>query len=88
MRLNGKEIDVDSLIEKPDFLKNYNGLLLNQKHIDILNRYDIDYRKYSSINSLLFDIEDYLNDTDDDCDDLEWVSSDLAERNYYQNTNK
>ena len=43
---------------------------------------------YSDINSLLFDIEEYLNDSDAEVPDLEWVSEALSEYNYYNNTNK
>lgn len=76
-------------IEK-NFLKKYdNGILLSDNHIAILERYDIDYKKFASINELLYEIDECLNDgLYDDADDLEWVSIDIAERNYYQNTNK
>lgn len=83
----------DDLITK-DIKKNMlkeldNGLLLSGAHIEILERYGFDYRKYSSINELIFDIEEFLNEEgDSDCGDLDWVSSDLSERNYYNNTNK
>ena len=64
-------------------------MLLSDNHINILNKYNIDYLKYSSINDLLYEIEELLNDSEySDADDLEWLSMDLAERNYYQNTNK
>lgn len=92
MKINNKEFDVDKLVqeqEETSFLKNYgNGILLSKKHIDILNNYDIDYRKYNNISSLIFDIEEYLNDSYEELDDLEWVLDDISERNYYQNTNK
>ena len=87
-----KDLDIDKLIsnqEEPSFLKNYgNGMLLSDKHINILNNYDIDYRKYTNISSLIFDIEEYINDSYEELDDLEWVLDDISERNYYQNTNK
>lgn len=76
-------------IEK-NILKNRdNGLLLSDEHIEILERYGFDYKKYSSINELIYDLEEYLNEEgDSDSSDLDWVSQDLAERNYYANTNK
>ncbi len=76
-------------IEK-NMLKNRdNGLLLSDEHIEILERYGFDYKKYSSINELIYDLEEYLNEEgDSDSSDLDWVSQDLAERNYYANTNK
>ena len=80
-----KEIDIE-----PDFLHDYgNGILLNDRHIAILDRYQFDYKKYNSLNSLLFDIDLYLNeDASDDSSDLENLANELAERNYYQNTKK
>ncbi|MBE6160801.1 MAG: hypothetical protein E7158_01080 [Firmicutes bacterium] len=66
-----------------------NGLLLSDAHIEILERYGFDCKKYASIEELIFDIEEFLNEEgDSDCGDLDWVSADLSERNYYQNTNK
>ena len=76
-------------IEKNMLKKLDNGLLLSDAHIEILERYGFDYRKYGSIEELIFDIEEFLNEEgDSDCGDLDWVSADLSERNYYQNTNK
>ena len=76
-------------IEK-NMLKNRdNGLLLSDEHIEILEGYGFDYRKYGSINELIYDLEEYLNEEgDSDSSDLDWVSQDLTERNYYANTNK
>lgn len=77
-------------IEEPIFLKDCgNGIFLNDKHIHILNKYGFDYNKYSSLQALIFDIEEFLNDGyRSDIEDLEWLSSQLAENNYYQNTKK
>ena len=85
-------MDDDTIIKdiNKNMLKNLdNGLLLSDAHIEILERYGFDYRKYGSINELIFDIEEFLNEEgDSDCGDLDWVSADLSERNYYVNTNK
>ena len=75
-----------------NFLKNNNINYLrttstNQLKIDAAKRYEIDYNNYSSISSLIFDIESILNETYE-LDDLEEVSKRLAELNYYNNTNK
>ena len=64
-----------------------NGIQLSDSDVEVLNRYDINYQKYGSLSSLLFDIEEILNE-DSDLSDLEEVSSKLAEMNYYNNTNK
>ena len=92
MKVGNTEIDIDSLLDEKEletnFLKNDNGILLSDNHISILNRYNIDYKKYTSVNQLLYEIEDILNDSYGDNEDLEWVSMDISERNYYQNTKK
>ncbi len=80
---------ITSDIKKNMLKKLDNGLLLSDAHIEILERYGFDYKKYGSIEELIYEIEDYLNDEgDSDMQDLDWVSSDLSERNYYANTNK
>ena len=58
-----------------------------KKQIDILNKYQINYKKYNQLSELIFDIEQYLY-SNNNLDDLEWVSENLAEFNYYHNTNK
>ena len=67
--------------------KRENGLLLSDEEIEVLKRYDIDYLNYSNISSLLFEIEEYLNNNPD-AEDLENVSGRLAEFQYYYETEK
>jgi len=94
MKIKNEEINVDDLIKdidlEKDMLKDYgNGMLLTENYIEILSRYDIDYKKYSDLNSLIYEIEECLNDSYGlDIDDLEWLGKELSERNYYQNTRK
>lgn len=93
MKINNKEVTVDELVKDIDFekdmLKDYgSGILLSDTYIEILNRYQINYKEFSNIDSLINEIEGYLNDSCTDNDDLEWLSQQLAERNYYQNTKK
>ena len=64
-----------------------NGLLLTDEDIEILKKYNFDYTKYSDLNSLIYDIEYYLN-ANPNSSDLDYLSSVLSEMNYYQNTNK
>ena len=61
-------------------------LYLSNNQIDILNRYNIEY-KSKSIEELMFELDEILND-DPDYDDLEKLSLELAEFNYYYNTKK
>ena len=69
-------------------LKKVGNIYISQKQIDILKKYDIQVEKYKSIKELIFTIEEMLNNSNDELNDLEWVSSMLSEYNYYQNTNK
>lgn len=62
------------------------NLYLTNKQIEVLDRYDIEY-KNKSIEELIYEIEDILNE-DDSYSDLEEVSIGLSEFNYYHNTNK
>ena len=88
MIVNGKEVNIEDISINEDFLKRReNGLLLKDSWIEVFNKYDIDYNKFSSYNSLLFGIEEIL-DYENDLEDLEEVSSEISEINYYNYTNK
>ena len=83
-------IDYDSLIpdiEKTKLKKIKNDIYLSDAWIEILERYDIDYRKYNSISALIFDIEEILN-SGVEANELEELSRDIQQFNYYNNTNK
>ena len=60
------------------------NLYLTNKEIEVLERYDIDY--HTSIEELMFNLEEILNEND--YEDLEEVSNSISEFNYYHNTNK
>ena len=62
------------------------NLYLSKKQIEVLEKYDIDYNK--SIESLMYDIDEVLNTSYDDLYDLEDVSKEISEFNYYHNTKK
>lgn len=64
-----------------------NNIYLSVNQINVLKRYGIDYKRHSSIKSLIFEIETVLNESVD-ADDLDEVSNSLSEINYYNNTNK
>ncbi len=80
------EEDIYRLIEDNKFI-NVNGLMLTKKEINILNKYNIDYQKCKSLKEVLYGIEkviDFLGDIEQ----LDSISETIAERDYYQNTNK
>lgn len=70
------------------FLKKHNNIYISDEQVRILKKYDINIDNYTNVNELIFDIEEYLNDSYDTLEDLEWVSQVLSEYNYYNNTNK
>ena len=63
-----------------------NGLLLTDKQVNVLEKYDINYKNIRNMNELIYEIEEILNQ--DYYEDLDIVSKELAEYNYYNNTNK
>lgn len=82
---------INSLDFELDELKQIKkNIYLNNREMQILKMYDIDFQNCVDMNDLLFKIDDVLNDLYDnsDIEDLEWVSSSISERNYYMNTNK
>lgn len=88
------EYDINKLVEGLDFSINQfvdcgNGLMLTNGEISVLKRFNINYMKCTSLKELLYNIELVLREEDDDgLDELDFVASTIAERDYYQNTNK
>ena len=87
------DIDINKVVSEMDFESNKlntvgNNLMLTNKEIEILNRYKIDYNKCTSLKEILFEVEEILNDMDIVDEELDYISQSIAERDYYQNTNK
>lgn len=66
--------------------KQYGNLYLTDKQVEILTKYNIDFKKFKSLNELIYHLEYYLNSTD--LPDLELISEELSEFQYYNYTNK
>ena len=62
--------------------------MLTNREITVLEQYKINYKSCSSLKEILFEIEDILNDMDIVDEELDYISSTISERDYYQNTNK
>ena len=89
MHIDEINLDDDNLVGNDSkFLKKHNNIYISEDQINILKKYNIDINNYKNISELLYDIEEYLNNSYSDLDDLEWVSETLSEYNYYNNTNK
>ena len=80
--------DEEVVATENKFLQKYNNIYISIEQKEILDKYGFDINKYGSVNELLFDLEEYLNDSYTELEDLEWVSQTVAEYNYYNNTNK
>lgn len=87
------EYNIDDLLKdiKYDFKKdNGKGILLNEHEIEVLQRYGFDYKKYTSLNELIFEVDNYINEEGcfNDVDELEEVLERISEYHYYNETNK
>lgn len=89
--INKEEIEkyVNDTI-KNNKLQKINDFYLSKRQIDILEKYNIDYKNVLGIKELIFNIENYLNDNycSSDLYDLDNLSRELSEFNYYYRTNK
>lgn len=93
MQINGKEVDINEVkkIQKDNFYRRTkNGIMLNDEQRQVLKIHHIDYEKCHTLQELLFEIEQCLNEENMDFEnvDLENVSLELSEIYYYNNTNK
>lgn len=61
---------------------------LTSYQIEVLEKYKIPYASCNSIGEIIFYIEDILNEDNNNAEDLENVSSSLAESDYYLNYKK
>ena len=87
MIINNQNINIDDLVdEKYMHKKLNNGLFLSNYQVDVLKRNGIDPYKCSGIEDLIFQIDEIL-DIDED-EELDLISREIMEFNYYNNTNK
>lgn len=91
MIINKKEVSVDDAIRFSNYQelllnRRENGMLLSDYQVSVLTRNGIDYKRFNNIRKLLFEIENCLDDYFDD--ELDLVSSQLAEYIYYNDTKK
>ena len=87
------DYNIDELVNTIDFNKGKfndisNGILLTNKEIEVLDRYNFPYKNCTSLKDIIFEIENIINELDIMDEDLEEISMSISERDYYQNTNK
>ena len=63
-----------------------NGMFLSNNQVKTLKKNNIDYNNYDNLESIIFELNNILNEIDDE--ELESLAIDLAEFNYYNNQNK
>lgn len=74
-------------INQNNFLKKINNkVLLTQNEIDLLLTAGIDATKYASLDDIIYDLDEILND--EDYEELEYLLTILEERKYYEQTHK
>ena len=86
-----KDYNLNDLLNNIDFESNRlvkinNKLYLTNYQIEILNKYNIDYKSLGNLSSIIYVAEEILEE--DEYEDLDEIIRQLAERNYYENTNK
>ena len=86
-----KDYNLNELLNNIDFESNRlvkinNKLYLTNYQIEILNKYNIDYKSLGNLSSIIYVAEEILEE--DEYEDLDEIIRELAERNYYENTNK
>ena len=91
MKINNNELSLEDALNfanhKELFLKRReNNILLSDYQIAVLSRNGIDYKNYSNMRDLMFEIENFLDEDFDD--ELDLVSSQLSEYIYYNETKK
>ena len=87
MKINDQEINIDDLISQKYMHHELdNGLFLSDYQIEVLLRNEIDPHKCGSIDELVYLIDEALEETDDE--ELDIISKEIIEFNYYTNTNK
>lgn len=88
MIINNQNVDIDDLVNQKYMHKEVKkGLFLSDYHIEVLNRYGIFVEEIGSVNELIYLIDEILIDNAD-AEDLEAISREISEFNYYSNTNK
>ncbi len=87
MNINNQNVNIDDLFDKKYMHKKLNnGIFLSDYQIEVLNRYDIDVNTIGSISELIYLIDEVLESEDDS--ELDSISKEIIEFNYYTNTNK
>ncbi len=84
MELSNLEIEIEPNLT---MMKRINGnLYLSLEQVEILEKYKVDYKRFSNLSDLIFELESIEEETDDII--LSNLLDVLAERDYYENFEK
>ncbi len=88
MKINNEEVNIDDLVDQKYMHKEIGkNIFLSEYQCQVLLSYNIDPYKCGSVDEILFQIDEVLEDNPD-ADDLDNISREISEFNYYANTNK
>lgn len=80
--------EVSDNLDLSDKYVSINNFLLKKNEMEVLDRYNIDYKNCSSLKEVIYLIDEVFQDSYDDMVDLEEVSISISDRDYYVNSNK
>ena len=80
--------EVSDNLDLSDKYVSINNFLLKKNEMEVLDRYNIDYKNCSSLKEVIYLIDEVFQDSYDDMIDLEEVSISISDRDYYVNSNK
>lgn len=70
-------------------LKEIGEILIKENEINTLKKYDINVYKCTSIDEVLFLIDEIINELcDEEYEELDYIACCLMERKYYEKTHK
>lgn len=84
MDLSNIEVEINP--EYTTMKKVNSGLYLSQEQMDILESFNIDYRRFNNLSDLICEIEIVAEEVDDDV--IFNLLDILSERDYYENFKK
>ena len=80
--------EISNNLDLSDKYVSINNFLLKKNEMEVLDRYDIDYKNCSSLKEVIYLIDEVFQNSYDDMTDLEEVSISISDRDYYVNSNK
>ncbi len=80
--------EVSDNLDLSDKYVSINNFLLKKNEMEVLDRYNIDYKSCNSLKDIIYLIDETFQNSYDDMTDLEEVSISISDRDYYVNSNK